>query len=68
MVGFWGNLFPDVIVGKETAQLSFCKWATVIGVAVSREHVDAHSMNFTDIHCSEIERECQIWQKYHETA
>lgn len=27
----------------------------MIGVAVSREHVDAHSMNFTDVHRSEKE-------------
>ena len=49
------HLFPDFMMGKETSQLSFCEWAPVIGVTVSREHVDAHSINFTDIHRPEIE-------------
>lgn len=51
------HLFPDVIVGKEASELSLSQWATMIGVTVAREHVDAHSMNLTDIHCSEIEKE-----------
>lgn len=54
-LAFGVDLFPDIIVWKEAAQLSFCNWTSVIRVTVSREHVDAHSVNFTDIHCSEIE-------------
>lgn len=49
------HLFPDVIVGEEAPQLSLCQRSTVIGVTVAREHVDAQSLNFTDIHRSEIE-------------
>lgn len=56
------HLFPDVVMGQEASQLSLCQWATMIGVTVSREHVDAHSLNFTDIHRSEIEREEQTWR------
>lgn len=52
-LAFGVDLFPDIIVWKEAAQLSFCNWTTVIRITVTREHVDAHSINFTDIHCSE---------------
>lgn len=46
-------------MGKEASQLSFCQWAAMIRVTVAWEHADAHSMNFTDIHCSEKEPEKQ---------
>lgn len=62
------HLFPDVIVRKKTAQLSFRQWSIVVRVAVSREHMDTHGMNFTDIHCSikkkgnvTLERKAQMW-------
>lgn len=48
------HLFPNVVVGKEASELSFSQWATMIGVTVAREHVDAHSMNLTDVHRSEV--------------
>lgn len=48
------HLFPNVVVGKEASELSFSQWATMIGVTVAREHVDAHSMNLTDVHRSAI--------------
>lgn len=61
------HLFPYVIVREEAAQLSFGQWATMIGVTVAREHVDAQGMNLTDIHGS-AERSRQglnkQWQKH----
>lgn len=54
------HLLPDVVVGKEASQLSLCQWSTMIRVTVPREHVDAQSMNFTDIHRSDIDIEEQI--------
>lgn len=55
------HLFPNVIVGKKAAQLSFRQWSIMVWVAVSREHMDTHCVNFTDIHCSGAKKENVIY-------
>ena len=50
------HLLPDLVVGQEAAQLSLGQWTAVVGVTVPRKHMDAHSIDLTDVHGSETDR------------